>query len=257
MDFVSIIRNLKSANNIVVLTGAGISTESGLPTFRGSNGYWTKGSKNYHPMELATFSFFNQQPELVWEWYHFRRKVYRNAIPNKGHFAITEMEKIVNETSDRKFHLITQNVDGLHLRAGSNPETTFQVHGNINFMRCVNECTKNIYEIPEKDLLPVCPKCEELARPHVLWFDELYNESYFKFTSSLELADKMDFLFVIGTSLQTNLPYQMVMKALSRNIPIVEINPEPTDLANYGAISFKEKSGDILPKIIEELRRNS
>ncbi|MHA1984506.1 MAG: SIR2 family NAD-dependent protein deacylase [Candidatus Hodarchaeales archaeon] len=247
------------AKHIVALTGAGISAESGIPTFRGKEGYWKKGSENYSPMDLAMFTTFLRDPDLVWEWYHYRRGVCAEASPNPGHHAIAKLEKIISESNgEKQFHLVTQNVDGLHLRVGSNLETTYQVHGNINFKRCKVECTETIYEIPEGEILPKCPNCGELARPHVLWFDETYNEIYFKFNSSHQLASTLDLLFVIGTSLQTNLPYQIVTRCLSRGVPIIDINPDPLGLEKYGVIEFKEKSGEILPKIVEEfqLRHN-
>ncbi|MHA1990019.1 MAG: SIR2 family NAD-dependent protein deacylase [Candidatus Hodarchaeales archaeon] len=245
-----------NADHLVFLTGAGISAESGIPTFRGKEGYWTKGSENYSPMELATFSTFQRDPNLVWEWYHYRRGVCKDASPNSGHYAIAKLEKIITESnSEKQFHLVTQNVDGLHLRAGSNPKTTYQVHGNINFIRCKDGCTEDIYEMPENESLPKCPNCGELTRPHVLWFDETYNETYFKFNSSHELANTLDLLFVIGTTLQTNLPDQIVTRCISRGIPIIDINPKPIGLAEYGVIEFAKKSGEILPKIVDEFEK--
>lgn len=251
-----VINLMVNANHLVFLTGAGISSESNIPTFRGSDGYWTKGSANYSPMELATFSMFQRDPALVWEWYHYRRGVCNKASPNPGHYAIAKLEKLlVNSNSEQKFNLITQNVDGLHLRAGSSPNNTYQVHGNVNFMRCMVGCTDNIYKISEKDLIPACPDCGKYARPHVLWFDEMYNEVHFKFESSSLLANRVDLLFIIGTTLQTNLPYRIVMRSFYRKVPMIDINPTPIGLREHGVIQFKEKSGEILPKIVEQFEK--
>ncbi|OLS22903.1 MAG: NAD-dependent protein deacylase 1 [Candidatus Heimdallarchaeota archaeon LC_3] len=254
-DINKVIATMATSKHIVILTGAGISAESGIPTFRGNDGYWKKGSKNYHPMELATLSTFHQQPELVWEWYHYRRGVCKDASPNPGHYASAKLEKLINSAVGKKFHLITQNVDGLHLRAGSTLEKTYQIHGNTNYMRCVNSCTNSLYNIPDDEQLPHCPECEALARPHVLWFDEVYDETFFKIQTVSHLASGLDILFVVGTTLQTTLPYRVVMTALNRKVPVVEINPEPTGIGERGLALFKEKSGEILPKIVDEYEK--
>ena len=130
---------------LTVLTGAGISAESGIPTFRGPEGYWTVGSREYHPQEMATWAMFRRKPLEVWRWYLYRRHVCGTARPNEGHRALAEIERLFED----RFILITQNVDGLHLRAGSSPQRTFHIHGNVFFMRCAAECSRQIYPIPE------------------------------------------------------------------------------------------------------------
>ncbi|NIN34224.1 MAG: RNA polymerase subunit sigma, partial [Gammaproteobacteria bacterium] len=171
---------------LTVLTGAGISAESGIPTFRGPEGYWSVDSKNYHPQEMATYAMFRSQPDEVWKWYLYRLSVCRDAKPNPGHLALVELEKILGD----QFTLITQNVDNLHLKAGNSLERTLQIHGNVFFMRCTRECQGRIYPLPmtlfprdkDQDLseddraLLSCPDCGEMTRPHVLWFDETYDE---------------------------------------------------------------------------------
>ncbi|NIU66732.1 MAG: RNA polymerase subunit sigma, partial [Actinobacteria bacterium] len=224
---------------IVLLTGAGISAESGIPTFRGEEGYWTVGSKNYHPMELATWEAFSQMPDEVWAWYLYRRSVCRGAEPNAGHVAIAELEKKLGD----RFVLITQNVDGLHLRAGSTPERTFQIHGNIDFMRCADDCRTDLHPIPDevdpkwekgrgmdavtRELL-LCPACGTRARPHVLWFDEYYDEEHFRFESSLAVAARASVLLVVGTTGRTNLPLHVGSIVARRGAPMLFVNPEPT-----------------------------
>lgn len=266
-DLKKILKNFVCSNeNLTVLTGAGVSAESGIPTFRGAEGYWTVGSRKYHPQEMATYSMFTKQPCEVWKWYLYRKKICQKAEPNLGHYAIAEMEKLFKN----RFTLITQNVDGLHLRAGSTIERTFQIHGNIFFMRCINECTSKIFHLPEnlpgkekeedieeeeKELLR-CPKCGSYTRPHVLWFDEVYNETYYLFESSLEAAGKTGLLLIVGTSGATNLPNQVAMKVHNNNGIIIDINIEPnsfTQLALSGKRGFfiKQPSSVALPSILE------
>ena len=195
---------VRSEGRLVVLTGAGISAESGIPTFRGPEGYWTVGSKEYRPEEMATWSMFQQYPDEVWQWYLYRRGICNRADPNPGHEALVRMAAVLND----RFLLITQNVDGLHLRAGNAPERTYEIHGNINRMRCSKECVSEVFAMPEKApakekheplneeerAMLVCPRCGQLARPHVLWFDECYDEAHYRFNSSIQAAQEADFL---------------------------------------------------------------
>merc|ERR1719335_1658940 len=127
---------LRRSKRVVLLTGAGVSAESGIPTFRGADGFWTIGSKNYQPQEMATYEMFQKHPEELWKWYHMRWSICRGSKPNPGHFAIAELEKLLKSREGCSFDLITQNIDGLHLQAGSTLATTYQVHGSMSFMRC-------------------------------------------------------------------------------------------------------------------------
>jgi NAD-dependent deacetylase len=255
---------------LVVLTGAGISAESGIPTFRGREGYWTVGSREYHPQEMATFAMFTQKPEEVWSWYLYRRTVCRGAQPNAGHKAVVRMEQLLGQ----RFLLITQNVDGLHLRAGNSLERTYQIHGNIDYARCARECAPQLFPLPddlprkgkgealsdrERDAL-ICPRCGGPARPHVLWFDECYDEEHFRFQSSLQAAATADVLLVVGTAGATNLPMQVGQMALSSGATIVDINPEPNP---FSAMAQRAQSGfylqgaggAYLPLVAEALER--
>ena len=242
----------------MILTGAGMSSESGLPTFRGKEGYWMKDGENYHPMELATSIAFQKIPSTVWEWYHYRGKVYAEAKPNKGHYAIVELEKYCTE-HNKEFLLVTQNVDNLHQKAGSNPAKIFEVHGNIFSMRCELACTDDIYPISEEIIegVPKCPSCGQNARPHVLWFDEFYNEIYFKYQSAIQRSREIDLLFVIGTTLQTTLPANILGMAYNRSIPIIEINPHPLGLDDYGILVLEGSVGAIFPQIMQELQSSN
>lgn len=257
---------------LTVLTGAGISAESGIPTFRGPEGYWTVGAKEYQPQEMATYRMFEKNPWEVWRWYLYRMGICVQAAPNPGHAAIVAMEQLFSD----RFILITQNVDGLHLRAGSSPERTYQIHGNIFFRRCDRPCTDEIFPMPpeiggkqrhelmtesEKERL-LCPVCGGLTRPHVLWFDESYDETHFRFESSLAAAAKTDLLLVVGTSGATNLPNQVARQVHHRGGVIVDINIENNpfaDLAlqNGRGYFIKGLSGTVLPALEDIFQRGN
>lgn len=225
----------KTGELITVLTGAGVSAESGIPTFRGPEGYWTIGSRNYQPSEIATQAMFQRNPKEVWKWFLYRRGICEDALPNPGHLAIVKMEKLLGS----RFRLVTQNVDGLHLRAGSNIDRTYQVHGNLNYMRCTRVCSSTIFPLPfglsrkarDYDLstsewgMLVCPKCGTITRPHVLLWDEYYDEQYYRFESSLDAASKTALLIVVGTTGSANIPNQIVATVLERGGTIIDINP--------------------------------
>jgi NAD-dependent deacetylase len=227
---------------IIALTGAGISAESGIPTFRGKEGYWTDGSREYHPQELATREAFGRLPDTIWAWYLYRRTVCRRAEPNEAHRALADADAALGD----RFLLITQNVDGLHLRAGSPLERTFQVHGNIDFMRCGADCGPDVWPIPELigaldrgDALPdawkqalCCLRCGEGARPHVLWFDEFYDEERFRFESSLAAARRAAVVISVGTTATTNLPWHVVETAVRAGAALIDVNPDDNPFAD-------------------------
>lgn len=222
-----------TGKRITVLTGAGISAESGIPTFRGPEGYWTIGSRNFFPEQMATAAMFAQAPDEVWKWYLYRLSVCHAAEPNHGHHVLVEMEHRLQD----RFTLITQNVDGLHLRAGNSAARMMQIHGNIYFMRCTRSCTalsplplqilprtkEQPLSVAEKRLLS-CVQCGSAARPHVLWFDESYDEHYFHFDSALAAADKTDVLIIAGTSGATTLPNLIVESVYRNGGSIIDIN---------------------------------
>jgi NAD-dependent deacetylase len=233
---------------VVVLTGAGISAESGIPTFRGPEGYWTVGSKVYMPEEMATRATFERIPEELWRWYLYRLGVCWKAEPNPAHLALVRLETALQD----RFILITQNVDGLHLRAGNSPARTFQIHGNINLVRCSAGCDPATRPVPDEirqrwpappadrrgdDLaespsltdadrrLLTCPNCGNWLRPHVLWFDEYYDEQNYCFERSLAAADRAALLLVVGTSGATNLPNQVAERAYRNGAAIGLVDP--------------------------------
>jgi NAD-dependent deacetylase len=250
---------------LVVVTGAGVSAESGIPTFRGVEGYWTVGSRVYQPQELATQAAFRRMPEEIWRWYLYRLGVCRAAAPNPGHVALVELERALGD----RFLLVTQNVDGLHLRAGSSRGRTYQIHGNIHFMRCAGAHGQEIAEIPAEvpglgptDPLPEstrgllrCGRCEGWARPHVLWFDEYYDEELYRFESSLVAAASAAVLVTAGTSGNTNLPNQMVAAARRSGALLVDINPDDNPFGRTAAASegicLRGPASEELPRLAE------
>ncbi|MCL2458859.1 MAG: RNA polymerase subunit sigma [Desulfobulbus sp.] len=255
----------RGSGGITVLTGAGISAESGIPTFRGPEGYWTVGSQVYQPQEMATFWMFTHQPDELWKWYLYRLGICRAAEPNPGHHALVAMEQHFGD----RFTLITQNVDGLHLRAGNSPERTYQIHGNINHMRCSMECDGTVYPVPQavqpktkderltdqdRELLR-CPLCGSRTRPHVLLFDESYNEHHYHFYSSLKVARETALLLVVGTAGATNLPNQVASEVHQRGGVIIDVNIETNPFARLAESSgrgffIQQPSASALPAIL-------
>lgn len=270
---------LEKGRKISFLVGAGLSADSGIPTFRGKDGYWVSGSKNYKAEEIGTFRMFNLASQEVWKWFLYRKSVTEKAKPNPSHFLLKEIE---DELEDQ-FALISQNVDSLHRKAGSSEERTFLIHGDFDFVRCGDECSNELYPFPkdinladrDKDVITEqewkalrCPKCEEDLRPHVLWFDEYYDEKYFKRDSVLRISKQTGILFVIGTSGATNLPQMVARNVLARGGMIVEVNIEESyfsDLLKNKAkgVVVNQKSTPFLTElndIIKELvaaERNS
>ena len=228
---------------IVFLTGAGISAESGIPTFRGPEGFWTVGSRVYQPEELATWSTFSRKPDLVWPWYLWRRQTCREAQPNAAHIALVHIEEMLGN----RFTLVTQNVDGLHLRAGNTAERTYEIHGNIDYFRCIRGCgpRKKVPDLPHvgEDAVfhqdwrqPLsCDRCRTWMRPHVLWFDECYDENHYRIDSTVKAMNEADALVVIGTTGATSLPAHMLQMAQSRGVPVYDINPDDNPFARVAA----------------------
>jgi len=219
---------------LVVVTGAGISAASGIPTFRGPVGYWTVGSDVYHPQELATARSFAEMPREVWRWYLWRRGVCRAATPNPAHEQLVAWERDLGDG----FALVTQNVDGLHARAGNTWDRTFEVHGSIDRMRDLR--TGEVLDIPED--IVVTDRDAELAdelferlsnpatgapcRPHVLWFDEVYDEENYRFYTAIDRASRASIFVVCGTSGAAAVPYHAMTAALRAGAVFVDISPE-------------------------------
>ena len=257
---------LARPGQVLVLTGAGVSADSGIPTFRGKEGYWTVGAREYQPQDLATHDAFTRMPREVWAWYLYRRGVCRQAAPNAAHAALVTWDRALGE----RLGLVTQNVDGLHARAGSPRERTYPIHGDIDLMRCAADCVPDRWPIPEAvpalargdawteahEALLRCPVCGGAARPHVLWFDESYDEPRFFLDTVRGLAARATLLVVAGTSAQTNLPWQVVTLAARAGATIVDINVEDNPFAEIAAQSggaVRGSAAAILPALVSAL----
>jgi NAD-dependent deacetylase len=257
---------LADGGGMIALTGAGVSAESGIPTFRGKEGYWTVGAREYHPQELATHAAFEQLPWEVWAWYLYRRGVCQRAQPNPAHHALVRLAAALGD----RFSLVTQNVDGLHRRAGSPDARTFPIHGDISLMRCAADCTLERRPIPEEVGDPgrggevpaawrarlVCPRCGGIARPHVLWFDECYDEPRFHLDTVRSLARRASLLVIVGTSASTNLPWQVVELAYRAGARVVDVNVEDNPFGEIAARSggvVRGPAASALPALAEHI----
>jgi NAD-dependent deacetylase len=228
---------LRHARSVFVLTGAGVSAESGIPTFRGSEGLW----KSYSAEQLATPDAFQRNPELVWEWYHWRQDLIRKATPNPGHHALVKIEERAEQ-----FLLLTQNVDDLHSRAGS--RRVLQLHGSIFRTRC-SVCGR-IEAYNDQNVSVSLPKCAcgGLLRPDVVWFGEqipsdIWNEAL-GFLGSADLA------MICGTSAVVWPAAVIPGIACERDIRTIEINLESTAVSSIVDVSLIGKSGEILPELV-------
>ncbi len=233
---------LKAAKRVVVLTGAGVSAESGVPTFRGAQtGLWSK----FSPEELATPRAFRRNPRLVWEWYAWRRKLAADAKPNPAHEALAQMEKLFPQ-----FHLITQNVDGLHQRAGS--RDVVELHGNITRTKCFDEGTI-VATWPESgDVPPKCPTCGGLLRPDVVWFEEPMPERETEL--AFQVSRNCDVFFSIGTSAVVYPAASLPFEALESGATVVEINPQPTPLTGQADFVLAGSAGSVVPDLLNLIR---
>jgi NAD-dependent deacetylase len=227
---------LDQVRSLVVLTGAGVSAESGVPTFRGHGGLW----RNYRPEDLATPHAFRRDPKLVWEWYDWRRGLIGNCQPNAAHDILAEMEPHFDD-----FVLVTQNVDGLHWLAGS--RNIVELHGNIWGLRCTRGCRPDWEDrtVPLPELPPRCPDCGALARPDVVWFGEsLPGEAL---DAAFDAAQRCQMMLVVGTSAVVQPAASLPLAALQRGAYVVEINPQTTPLSEVVDQAIREPAAKALP----------
>lgn len=230
---------IRAARHVCVITGAGISAESGVPTFRDAQqGLWAR----YDPLELATPEAFQRDPELVWRWYRWRRDLVSRAEPNAGHRALVSLEREL-----RRLTLVTQNVDGLHQRAGS-PDV-IEFHGNIFTNRCFSD--GHVVSCDDEQPVPTCPRCGGAVRPGVVWFGEAIPEDALNL--SFAAASDCDVFLSIGTSSLVQPAAGLAMIAREAGATTIEINPEPTDAAESFTMVWRGKAGTILPKLLESL----
>lgn len=227
-----------------VLTGAGISADSGVPTFRGENGLW----KKFRPDELANFDAFIRNPELVWEWYSYRRKLIESVTPNPGHVALVQIEQMVQD-----FTLVTQNVDNLHRRAGSH--NVLELHGNIQRSYCI-DCgmQDDRPEFTEERKVPRCRSCGGLIRPDVVWFGEMLPQEVFEEAEAA--SRRCDVFILVGTSAIVYPAASLPMVAKQSGAYVIEVNVERTELSGRFDQTLIGKAGEILPVLAESMRSN-
>lgn len=246
-------RLLAEAHRVCVLTGAGISAESGVPTFRGPEGLW----RTYRPEELATPEAFARDPRLVWEWYEWRRELIRECRPNAGHESLARMAL----AGGQDVRILTQNVDGLHEQAARevaagldpSPALPLELHGSIFRVKCTG-CG---YRRPQReplpvssfDLLPRCPHCGALLRPDVVWFGEPLNDDQLR--QAYEAARRADLCLVVGTSALVHPAASLPLATLRGGGVIVEVNTAETALSSVAAVSLRGKAALLLP-LLEE-----
>lgn len=237
-----LIQKLDNTDRVTVLTGAGVSAESGVPTFRDAQtGLWAK----FSPEELATPGAFGRNPRLVWEWYEWRRRLVAQAKPNPAHLALVEMRHLFSE-----FHLITQNVDGLHQQAGS--RGVIELHGNITRTKCFEENVTIDSWHESAEVPPRCPRCGGLLRPDVVWFEEPLPEREMRL--AVTAAVNSEVFFSVGTS---NLVYpaaELPYEARRNGAVVVEINPQPTPLTAQAHFVLSGTAGMVLPALVACLR---
>lgn len=229
---------LASARNIAVLTGAGISADSGVPTFRGADGLW----RNYRAEDLATPEAFERDPRLVWEWYNWRREILATKQPNPAHDTIVKLEQ---QWGDRMW-LITQNVDGLHRAAGS--QRLSEIHGNIWTVRCTGcGVISGNREIP-LPILPTCRLCHALLRPHIVWFGEsLWEEDLRRCDQAIHSCD---LLLVVGTSGVVYPAAGFASMAKEAGALVIEINLESTPQSDLVDLSLQGRAKDLVPLLL-------
>ena len=229
---------LRQAEKIVFVTGAGISQESGIPTFRGKDGFWRK----YDPMKLATIDAFYEDPKLVWEWYEERRKNIIDANPNPGHVAIAELER------HKQISVLTQNIDGLHQRAGSS--SVYELHGSIITIKCTvcdfkDKITSGFSQLP-----PLC-KCGNMLRPDVVWFGEALPQNVWE--SAIKEASSCDMMFIVGTSLVVSPANLLPVYAKQNGATMVEVNIDQTPMSSSMYLSLRTSAAKALPRLVDIL----
>ncbi len=241
-------QHLKNSHFVAVLTGAGVSKESGVPTFRDAlDGLWAK----YNPEELATPMAFQRNPKLVWDWYTYRRELVGGAQPNPGHYALAQLEQLVPAVL-----VITQNVDDLHEQAGSS--NIIHLHGSIAQNKCFNNCkgTPTLIDIAALDYdkdagPPACPHCGGHVRPNVVWFHEILPA--LELSQAIESSQRADVMLVVGTSGLVHPAARLPALAKQSGATIIEVNPDYSMITRLADIKLDGPSGDRLPKVIDAL----
>ncbi len=255
---------------IVVVTGAGLSKDSGIPTYRGAEGYWTTTSANYQPEEIGYLSTFRADPREVWRWTLYHRGICQAAAPNDAHLALARLEQVLGDD----FTVVTQNVDGLHILAGNTPARTIEAHGTLRHMRVLDGGPERL-PIPEG--VPSLARDEDLTeeqwallnpegqrmRPHTMFFDEAYDQAHWQTETSTTAARDCDLLIVVGTSGATALPWQMAVQAREADAAIITIDPDDTPFGVHArnrervgkGLWLRGTSTRWVPRLVDELLR--
>ena len=245
---------------VFVITGAGVSAESGIPTFRGKDGYW----RNLDPTKLATPGAFARDPKLVWEWYNERRERIRNAKPNAAHEAIARLSMLASE-----FLLVTQNVDDLHARGGMPKEKMVQIHGDLFVTRCSRcDFSRNEIEndgpkqgsskldwLKQSSLTSArnelsCPTCGELMRPGVVWFGEQLDSRNIDIVEKFLDGGPCDLVLVIGTTALFGYIVDWALRARGEDGELIEINPDETPISRFATNCIREPAAIALPRLM-------
>ncbi len=232
---------LAGASHVCVLTGAGVSAESGVPTFRGQGGLW----RGVDPMSLATPTAFRENPADVWEFYNYRRKLIREVQPNPAHFAIVQLASVVP-----KLTLVTQNVDCLHQRAGS--RDVLELHGSLREVRCTG-CGQT-FDMPDAELpaLPHCESCGAMLRPGVVWFGEMLPEAVWE--AAEIAATDADVVLVVGTSALVRPAATLIGRSTDRGQKVIEVNPDATPYSDEVHVCLRSKAGETLPEVLKAMK---
>lgn len=235
----ALVAQVRRARHIVVLTGAGVSAESGIPTFRDAQtGLWAQ----YDPTELASPAAFRRHPQRVWQWYQWRRALIADKRPNPGHTALAQMAALAPRLT-----LVTQNIDGLHQAAGS--AAPIELHGNIARLKCFSHGHPfTDAAAATGDAPPRCPRCGSLVRHDVVWFGEMLAETNLR--AALAAAESADLFFSVGTSSVVYPAAHLPVVALQNGALFVEINPEPTPLTRHADYALAGPSGVVLPALV-------
>ena len=242
---------------VFVLTGAGVSAESGIPTFRGKDGYW----RNLDPAKLATPEAFARDPQLVWDWYRERRQRIRNARPNAAHEAVARLAQCTDE-----FLLVTQNVDDLHARAGIPAERMVRIHGDIFITRCSRceferrDCDIRLRQgyggqasrSKARQCLPKCPECDALMRPGVVWFGEQLSRNDLERVENFLDGGACDVVIVAGTTATFGYIIDWALRGSRDGGELIEVNPEETPLSRFATRLVREPAAIALPRIVDE-----
>lgn len=241
MDIARAAQIISMARRLVVLTGAGVSKESGIPTFReAQEGLWAQ----YDAMEMASEEGFRRNPKLVWEWYEYRFGMVKSAQPNAGHRAIAQLESLIHQVT-----VVTQNIDGLHKLAGST--SVLELHGSIQRYKCLSgrHTGFSLDDITQQtERPPRCPKCGDLMRPDVVWFGEYLPEDVMR--KAYDASIRCDAMLVVGTSGVVQPAASLPYVAARHGAPVVDVNPERDEISEMADIFLQGKGGTVLPELL-------